>query len=72
MALFHFAFVVATLAVADIAKILDSVGATVDMDKLDSLVSKMEGRDIVDVVAEGQMKMGAIAGHGRIFCNCEA
>mmetsp|Transcript_12484 Transcript_12484/g.18863 ORF Transcript_12484/g.18863 Transcript_12484/m.18863 type:complete len:120 (-) Transcript_12484:175-534(-) len=48
-----------TPAAADITKILESVGADVDSDKVTQFLSEVEGKNIWNLIDEGKEKLGA-------------
>merc|ERR1719162_2373355 len=49
---------------AAITSILDSVGAEADTEKLSKLLSSLEGKDLVEVLAAGRAKMAAMPSGG--------
>lgn len=50
----------------DIKSILGSVGADADDDKLDFLLSQLEGKDIIEVIASGREKFAAVPSGGGV------
>ncbi|GMH39973.1 hypothetical protein BSKO_07877 [Bryopsis sp. KO-2023] len=48
----------------DLEKILSSVGAEADSDRIDALLSELEGKDIHEVLAAGREKMSAVPAGG--------
>ncbi|KAJ3414199.1 60S acidic ribosomal protein P2 [Chytridiales sp. JEL 0842] len=50
----------------DVKKILESVGIEADSDRLDKLISELEGKDINEVIAEGTAKMASIPAGGAV------
>lgn len=51
---------------ADIEKILGSVGIDVDEEKLSKVISELKGKNISDVIAEGQTKLCAVPSGGAV------
>merc|ERR1719468_100754 len=51
-------------SVADVKKILESVGAEYDADIAEKLVSELEGKNIHDVIASGKDKLKGFGGGG--------
>ena len=49
---------------ADVNKILSSVGIEADSDKLGKLLSSLEGKDLVEVLAAGKAKMATMPSGG--------
>ena len=47
---------------ADVRAILESVGAQVDEKKLESVISKFEGKNVDELIEEGQKKMIVVGG----------
>jgi len=50
----------------DIKSILGSVGADVDDDKVDFLLSQLDGKDITEVIASGREKFAAVPSGGGV------
>lgn len=46
----------------DVKAILESVGATVDQSALDAIFAKLDGKDIKELIAEGQSKLSVVGG----------
>ncbi|CAB3371257.1 Hypothetical predicted protein [Cloeon dipterum] len=44
-------------SVADIEKILGSVGIAVDMERLNNVISELEGKNLDELIAQGQSKL---------------
>lgn len=44
----------------DLKKILDSVGATVDEDRIEKLLEELEDKDIHTVIEEGKSKLASV------------
>merc|ERR1712113_818848 len=51
---------------ADIKKILDSIGANVEDDKLDSFLKAVEGKTAADLIAEGSSKLASVPSGGAV------
>ncbi|XP_065336770.1 large ribosomal subunit protein P2-like [Cloeon dipterum] len=52
-------------SVADIEKILGSVGIAVDMERLNKVISELEGKNLDELIAQGQSKLVSVtAGSG--------
>eukprot|EP00324_Dicrateria_rotunda_P000817 CAMPEP_0206160452 /NCGR_PEP_ID=MMETSP1474-20131121/6776_1 /ASSEMBLY_ACC=CAM_ASM_001110 /TAXON_ID=97495 /ORGANISM="Imantonia sp., Strain RCC918" /LENGTH=78 /DNA_ID=CAMNT_0053561791 /DNA_START=37 /DNA_END=270 /DNA_ORIENTATION=+ len=49
---------------ADLTAILSSVGAEADAEKLSKLISSMDGKDLVEVLAAGRAKMASVPSGG--------
>ncbi|KAI5459820.1 60s acidic ribosomal protein-domain-containing protein [Mariannaea sp. PMI_226] len=45
---------------ADITAVLESVGIEADEDRLDALISELEGKDINTLIAEGSEKLASV------------
>lgn len=52
---------------ADIEKILGSVGIDVDAEKLSKVISELKGKNINEVIAEGQAKLSAVPSGGGVI-----
>ncbi|CAH0043573.1 unnamed protein product [Clonostachys solani] len=48
----------------DIKAVLESVGAEVDSDRLDTLISELEGKDINELIAAGSEKLASVPSGG--------
>ncbi|KAJ6257731.1 hypothetical protein Dda_7519 [Drechslerella dactyloides] len=48
----------------DVKKLLDSVGIEADDERLDKLLSELEGKNINDLIAEGQSKLASVPSGG--------
>ncbi|XP_033123215.1 60S acidic ribosomal protein P2-like [Anneissia japonica] len=48
----------------DIKKILGSVGIDAEEDKLDRVIEELQGKDINEVIAEGQSKLASVPSGG--------
>ncbi|XP_065892624.1 large ribosomal subunit protein P2-like [Dysidea avara] len=51
---------------ADIEKILGSVGIDVDKERLSKVISELKGKDINEVIAEGQQKLASVPSGGAV------
>ncbi|KAI1364557.1 ribosomal protein 60S [Xylaria arbuscula] len=49
---------------SDIKKVLDSVGIEADSDRLDTLLSELEGKDVNELIAEGSSKLASVPSGG--------
>lgn len=49
---------------ADIKKVFESVGIEADSDRLDKLISELEGKDINELIAEGSSKLASVPSGG--------
>ncbi|KAF8661349.1 hypothetical protein AX16_001444 [Volvariella volvacea WC 439] len=49
---------------ADIKKVLGSVGIEADDERLDKLISELEGKDIAALIAEGSGKLASVPSGG--------
>ncbi|AWU76957.1 uncharacterized protein C5L36_0C08690 [Pichia kudriavzevii] len=47
---------------ADVTSVLSSVGIEVESDKLDKLISELEGKSVEELIAEGTEKMASAPG----------
>ncbi|RAL52185.1 unnamed protein product [Cuscuta campestris] len=50
----------------DIKKILSSVGADADEDRVDLLLSQVEGKDITELIASGREKLASVPSGGGV------
>ena len=57
---------------ADIEKILGSVGIDVDEEKLSKVISELKGKNISEVIAEGQGKLSAVPCGGAVIAGGDA
>ncbi|GAW12308.1 hypothetical protein EKO27_g1695 [Xylaria grammica] len=49
---------------ADVKKVLDSVGIEADDERLEKLISELEGKDINELIAEGSSKLASVPSGG--------
>ncbi|KAF2085578.1 ribosomal protein 60S [Saccharata proteae CBS 121410] len=49
---------------ADIKAVLESVGVEADSERLDKLISELEGKDINELIAEGSEKLASVPSGG--------
>ncbi|KAM0287767.1 hypothetical protein ACHAQH_000299 [Verticillium albo-atrum] len=49
---------------ADVKAVLESVGAEADQERLDKLISELEGKDINELIAEGSSKLASVPSGG--------
>merc|ERR1711959_6452 len=56
----------ATPSSGDVEKILASVGAEADGDKLGKLMSELDGKDIEEVIAAGSEKLASVPAGGAV------
>lgn len=54
----------ASPAAADVKKIVTAAGATVDDTELTTLMSKLEGKNLDELITEGEAKLVALGGSG--------
>lgn len=54
----------ATPGATDIKKILDSAGVDCDDEILSKVMSELEGKDIMEVIAEGKSKLSSVPSGG--------
>ncbi|KAF2146882.1 uncharacterized protein K452DRAFT_283082 [Aplosporella prunicola CBS 121167] len=54
----------ATPSAADIKSLFESVGVEADSDRLDKLVSELEGKDISELIAQGTEKLASVPSGG--------
>ncbi|NP_001275119.1 uncharacterized protein LOC102577788 [Solanum tuberosum] len=55
----------------DLKKILASVGAEADDDRIQLLLSQVDGKDITELIAAGREKLASVpAGGGAACCSC--
>lgn len=57
---------------ADIEKILGSVGIDVDQERLGKVISELKGKNINDVIAEGQAKLASVPSGGAVVASAGA
>ncbi|KAF0699487.1 Aste57867_9957 [Aphanomyces stellatus] len=50
-----------TPSAADVEKVITAVGGEVDSEKLETLLKEVEGKDIYEVIAEGQKKLANVS-----------
>ncbi|KAF2118587.1 60s acidic ribosomal protein-domain-containing protein [Lophiotrema nucula] len=48
----------------DVKSVLESVGIEADDDRLDKLISELEGKDINDLIAQGSEKLASVPSGG--------
>ncbi|KAF2132674.1 ribosomal protein 60S [Dothidotthia symphoricarpi CBS 119687] len=49
---------------ADVKAVLESVGIEADSDRLDKLISELEGKDINQLISEGSAKLASVPSGG--------
>ncbi|KAI1847348.1 hypothetical protein JX265_013793 [Neoarthrinium moseri] len=49
---------------ADVKEVLESVGIEADSERLDKLISELEGKDINELIAEGSSKLASVPSGG--------
>ncbi|KAG7129888.1 60S acidic ribosomal protein P2 like [Verticillium longisporum] len=49
---------------ADVKAVLESVGAEVEQERLDTLLSELKGKDINELIAEGSNKLASVPSGG--------
>ncbi|KAG5665230.1 hypothetical protein KAF25_009355 [Fusarium avenaceum] len=49
---------------ADVKAVLESVGIEADSDRLDTLISELEGKNVNDLIAEGSEKLASVPSGG--------
>ncbi|KAM7190268.1 ribosomal protein 60S [Naviculisporaceae sp. PSN 640] len=49
---------------SDVKKVLESVGIEADDERLDKLISELEGKDINELIAEGSAKLASVPSGG--------
>ncbi|KAF2151319.1 ribosomal protein 60S [Myriangium duriaei CBS 260.36] len=49
---------------SDIKEVLSSVGIEADSDRLDKLISELEGKDINELISEGSKKLASVPSGG--------
>ncbi|KAL0953612.1 hypothetical protein HGRIS_004820 [Hohenbuehelia grisea] len=54
----------ASPSAADIKKVLSAVGIEADAERLDKLISELEGKDINELIAEGSSKLASVPSGG--------
>ncbi|KAK0386187.1 hypothetical protein NLU13_6024 [Sarocladium strictum] len=54
----------ASPSAADVKKVLDSVGIEADSDRLDKLISELEGKDVNQLIAAGSEKLASVPSGG--------
>lgn len=50
----------------DVSKILESIGLDIEDEKIDKVMSELEGKDINEVIAEGSSKLAAMPTGGAV------
>ncbi|ODV86243.1 hypothetical protein CANARDRAFT_27496 [[Candida] arabinofermentans NRRL YB-2248] len=50
----------ASPSAADVTKVLESVGIEIDSEKLDKLISELEGKSVEELIAEGNDKLANV------------
>ncbi|KAH8551739.1 60s acidic ribosomal protein-domain-containing protein [Umbelopsis sp. PMI_123] len=53
-------------AADDVKTLLESVGAEADSDRLSSLISALEGKDVDEIIAEGKAKLASVPSGGAV------
>ncbi|CAL9151562.1 unnamed protein product [Musa hybrid cultivar] len=53
-------------SVGDITSILESVGAEVDVKRINLLLSEVEGKDITEIIAAGREKFASVPSGGAV------
>lgn len=48
----------------DVKKILDSAGVEIDGDVLSKVMSELEGKDVMELIAEGKSKLSSVPSAG--------
>lgn len=48
----------------DVKKILDSAGVEIDADVLSKVMSELEGKDVMELIAEGKSKLSSVPSGG--------
>ncbi|KAG2178369.1 hypothetical protein INT44_001521 [Umbelopsis vinacea] len=51
-------------AADDVKSLLESVGVEADSDRLSSLISALEGKDVDEIIAEGKAKLSSVPSGG--------
>ncbi|KAL8387566.1 hypothetical protein RB595_009821 [Gaeumannomyces hyphopodioides] len=54
----------ASPSASDIKSVLESVGIEADNDRLEKLISELEGKDINELIAEGSSKLASVPSGG--------
>ncbi|KAJ9137964.1 hypothetical protein NKR23_g8904 [Pleurostoma richardsiae] len=54
----------ASPSAADIKSVLESVGIEADNDRLEKLISELEGKDINELISEGSAKLASVPSGG--------
>ncbi|KAM0346595.1 hypothetical protein ACHAPU_005307 [Fusarium lateritium] len=49
---------------ADVKAVLESVGIEADSDRLDNLISELEGKDVQELISEGSQKLASVPSGG--------
>uniref|UniRef100_A0A2K6MS92 Large ribosomal subunit protein P2 n=2 Tax=Rhinopithecus TaxID=542827 RepID=A0A2K6MS92_RHIBE len=57
---------IASYLLADIRKILDSVGIKMDNDQLSKFISELNGKNIEDIIAQGIGKLASVPASGAV------
>ncbi|GAB5590023.1 60S acidic ribosomal protein P2 [Umbelopsis nana] len=50
----------------DVKTVLESVGAEADSDRLSSLISALEGKNVDEIIAEGKEKLASVPSGGAV------
>ncbi|WFD29035.1 60s acidic ribosomal protein P2 [Malassezia sp. CBS 17886] len=50
----------------DVTKLLSTVGIEADSERLNKLISELEGKDLAEVIAEGKEKMASVPSGGAV------
>ncbi|CCM02432.1 uncharacterized protein FIBRA_04531 [Fibroporia radiculosa] len=56
----------ASPSASDVKKVLDAVGIEADDERLEKLVSELEGKDINELIAEGSSKLASVPSGGAV------
>ena len=56
----------ASPSAADIKKVLSAVGIEADGDRLNTLISELEGKDVAALIAEGSSKLASVPSGGAV------
>ncbi|GBE86577.1 60s acidic ribosomal protein-domain-containing protein [Sparassis latifolia] len=56
----------ASPSASDVKKVLSAVGIEADDDRLDKLVSELEGKDVNQLIAEGSAKLSSVPSGGAV------
>ncbi|KAM5533861.1 hypothetical protein V8D89_012524 [Ganoderma adspersum] len=62
----------ASPSAADIKKVLGAVGIEADSDRLEKLISELEGKDVAALIAEGSSKLASVPSGGAVAASSGA